>query len=298
MAYRLRRTRSVQSSVRLVAGEQIDKAIAEINDPDLDRHETVHQVRKRCKKLRALVRIVRPRFWAFGEQNSFFRDASRELSYLRDAQSVVECFESLIENSGEQVDGERFAAIHGELIHRRNQVGDDVAGLDARLEAFLQQMHKARPGVDHWVIDDIGFSALSGGLKKTYRRGRKALRIAQADPTTDNLHELRKRVKYHWYHERLLRNTWPAMMKAERRAADGLADLLGDEHDLAVLQQTIDNEPDRFGEEPDRQALAELIAQRRRQLQAEVWPLAARVFAESPKARARRFKHYWKVWRQ
>lgn len=32
-------------------GVQIDKAIAELRDEDLGRHATVHQVRKRCKKL-------------------------------------------------------------------------------------------------------------------------------------------------------------------------------------------------------------------------------------------------------
>lgn len=32
-------------------GVQIDKAIGELRDEELDRHEAVHQVRKRCKKL-------------------------------------------------------------------------------------------------------------------------------------------------------------------------------------------------------------------------------------------------------
>ncbi len=298
MAYRIRRNKSVQKSVRLIAGEQIDKAIAEINDPELDRHETVHQVRKRCKKLRALVRIVRPRFAGYEQENAFFRNAARELSYLRDAQTVVECFDDLMKHNGNTVDDAQFASIRAELVDRRTRAADDVAGLDARLDTFLQQMHDARARVDQWKIDDDGFSAVRGGLNKTYKRGRKALRKALADPTTDNLHEWRKRVKYHWYHERLLRCIWPAMMKAEREAGDELADLLGDEHDLAVLQQTVDGEPERFGEERDRQALAGLIEQRRSQLQTAAWPLGKRIFAERPAARARRFKRYWRVWRQ
>jgi hypothetical protein len=298
MTYRLRRRQRVQKSVRLIAGEQIDKAIAEVNDAELDRHETVHQVRKRCKKLRALVRIVRPQFAGYARENAFFRDAARELSYLRDAQSVVECFDALMKHNGDRVDGARFVAIRMELVDRRARLAEDVTGLDARLGAFLRQMHDARARVDLWKIDGDGFSAVRGGLSKTYQRGRKALRKVLADPTTENLHEWRKRVKYHWYHERLLRPIWPAMMRAERQLADELADLLGDDHDLAVLQHTVDGEPDRFGEERDRQALAGLINQRREQLQAEARLLGKRLFAERTGARARRFKRYWQVWQR
>ncbi len=298
MAYRIRRNRSIQKSLRLIAGEQIEKSIAEINDPQLDRHEAVHQARKRCKKLRALVRIVRPQFADYKRENAFFRDAARELSYLRDAQSVVACFDELMKRHEDQVDRARFTATRKELVDRRRQVADDVAGLDARLNRFLEQMREARQRVAEWKIDDSGFSAVRGGLNKTYQRGRKALRKAHADPTTENFHEWRKRVKYHWYHERLLRQIWPAMMEVERRVGNELADLLGDEHDLAVLQQTLDAEPERFGEERDRQDLAGLIKQSRAQLQSEAHELGARVFAERPDARAERFQRYWMVWQR
>jgi hypothetical protein len=298
MAYRIRRNKSIKESVRVIAGEQIERSIAEINDPQLDRHEAVHQARKRCKKLRALVRIVRPQFADYKRENAFFRDAARELSYLRDAQSVVACFDGLMKRHEGQVDSASFAAIRQELVDRRSQVAEDVAGLDARLGRFLEQMHEAHQRVAAWEIDDNGFSAVRGGLNKTYARGRKALLQAHADSTTDNFHEWRKRVKYHWYHERLLRQIWPAMMKVERRVGNELAGLLGDEHDLAVLQQTLDAEPERFGEERDRQELADLIKQSRAQLQSEAYQLGARIFAEQPDARAERFQRYWMVWQR
>ncbi len=298
MAYRIRRNRSIQESLRLIAGEQIESSMAEINDPQLDRHEAVHQARKRCKKLRALVRIVRPQFADYQRENAFFRDAARELSYLRDAQSVVACFDELMKCHQDQVDGARFAAIRQQLVDRRKQVAEDVAGLEARLDCFLEQMREARQRVAEWVIDDNGFVAMRDGLSKTYKRGRKALRQAHADPTTDNFHEWRKRVKYHWYHERLLRQIWPAMMKVERRVGNELGGLLGDEHDLAVLQQTLDADPGRFGEERDRQELADLIKQSRASLQSQAYQLGARIFAEQPDARAERFQRYWMVWQR
>ena len=60
MSYAFRLDEPVQESIIRIAREQISKAIDEIEDEDLDRHDTVHQVRQRCKKLRGLIRIVRP----------------------------------------------------------------------------------------------------------------------------------------------------------------------------------------------------------------------------------------------
>jgi hypothetical protein len=63
MSYHLKRSDGpVQDGVRRIAVDQIDAAIAELDDKALDVHETVHQIRKRCKKLRGLIRLVRPAF--------------------------------------------------------------------------------------------------------------------------------------------------------------------------------------------------------------------------------------------
>ena len=61
MGYRIRQKESVQDAIQRIATEQIDKAIAEIEDAARDRHEVIHQVRKRCKKLQALVRLGKDR---------------------------------------------------------------------------------------------------------------------------------------------------------------------------------------------------------------------------------------------
>lgn len=60
MSFKLNRSESIENNVRRIARQQIDKAIGEINDTVKDRNEVVHQVRIRCKRLRALIRLVRP----------------------------------------------------------------------------------------------------------------------------------------------------------------------------------------------------------------------------------------------
>ena len=87
----------IDEAVRQIAAEQIDKAIAEIDDADLTAHETVHQVRKRCKKLRALARLVRPGFPSYKKENAFFRDLARGLSGARDAQVMCDAYNRLVD---------------------------------------------------------------------------------------------------------------------------------------------------------------------------------------------------------
>ncbi|MEX0818045.1 MAG: CHAD domain-containing protein [Pirellulaceae bacterium] len=298
MAYRIRRKKSVKKSVRKVAGEQIDKAIGEILDEDLDRHEMVHQVRKRCKKLRGLIRLVRPVFDDYQQENEFFRDAARELSCVRDAQSIIDCYDDLIEHFENQIDRHTFASIRDELESRHQKIADDKIGLEKKLDEFLAKMREARQRVDQWKIDDDGFGAVEGGLINTYRRARKGLRNAYKNPTTESFHEWRKQVKYHWYHACLLRDIWPEMMSVQRGEADELSDLLGDDHDLVVLRQTLLNDPDHFAGKGDLQALIGLIHHRLAELQAEARPLGERLFAEKPKRLAARFHSYWKTWKR
>lgn len=297
MAFRFRRKKSVEKSVRSIAVEQIGKAIGEVMDDDLDRHDVVHQVRKRCKKLRGLIRLVRPSFKEYPRENAFFRDAARQLSYVRDAQSIIECFDALMERYHEQVDRDAFESVRSVLAERRQEIADDKLGLEEKLDAFLAQMRAARQRAAHWQIDESGFKAIQGGLQKTYSRGREAFRKAYDDSSTENFHEWRKRVKYHWYHARLLRPIWPEMMNVWRSSTDQLSDLLGDEHDLAIFRQTLLDDPDRLGTASERQVLIGLIDRRRVELQAEARPVGERLFAETSKQLSSRFGRYWDAWR-
>lgn len=69
MAYTFDPGRSVQDNVRHIGKNQVDKALAKIDDNALDIHNTVHQIRKRCKKVRGLVRLVRPYFDDYSSEN-------------------------------------------------------------------------------------------------------------------------------------------------------------------------------------------------------------------------------------
>jgi CHAD domain-containing protein len=256
--------------------------------------DKVHQVRKRYKKLRGLIRLVRGTFSDYKSENRTFRDAAAQLSYIRDAEAIIETHDDLIEIFDDQVDKLAFASVRDQLEARQ----DDILAekdIDQKMARVRADLVEARGRVQKWCLSEKSFAAVTGGLAKTYRRARNAMAKAREEPTPENLHEWRKRVKYHWYHARLLREIWPRMMRAHINAADELADLLGDHHDLAVYRKTLLSDPDAYGDADEIEALIGLIVARQSVLAEEAFLLGARLLAEKPSSLIKRWRAFWRT---
>lgn len=298
MAFKFKIGESAGDGIRRMAREQMDKSLAEIDDSELDRHKTVHQVRKRCKKIRALLLLARGDLDNAGKvyqrENACFRDAAQSLSNVRDAEALLETCDKLIDASPRQDKRQRLENARHVLEERKLTAAQDDVGLDERIDAFAATLRAARQRVDDWPIGD-SFNALAPGLKENYRRGRKAMKSAVKKPSNDNLHEWRKRVKYHCYHVQVLRPTWDAVLDAWQDELNDMGETLGDDHDLAIFTATLSEEQERFTSNRELRTLVGLCDRRRAQLQAHIFPLGHRAFAEKPKHLARRFEAYWKA---
>lgn len=287
---------TVEQAVRRVARSQIEAAIAAIDDTRADRAERVHDVRKRCKKLRSLVRLVRGAFPDASAQNRRFRDAARQLSGLRDADVMIATLDHLCARAPGRVDSSQLKEIRSRFVARQAAPGTAAEAADEGLSAVRSTMVEALSAAEVWRLKADGAGALRDGLEATFRRGASALKDARKKPTDKRLHELRKRVKDQHYQVRLLREAWPATMNALGAELGRLGDLLGEEHDLAVFQAELkglvkDGVDDRTASE-----LRDLAAERRAELQSVALPLAARVFGGDPKAAAARLADLWDAW--
>jgi CHAD domain-containing protein len=299
MSYQIEARETVEAAVRRIAKEQIKKAIRDLDDSDLGRAETVHEVRKRCKKIRGLIRLTRPAFEdTYDVENAFFRDAARSLSDLRDATSLLECFDALMDRYEEEdLDRDRFDSVRRELLERREDVADDQDA-ENRLDEFRSAMKTAKKRVGSWELEEEAFEAVAGGIEKTYTRARKAMKKAYKGRTDEQFHEWRKRVKYHRYHCRLISGMWPALLQPRRDEVKRLTDYLGDDHDLAIFRQTLVDETDRFGDLEELADLLGLIDARRAELQAWAAPLGHRLFAEDSKRFLPRLEAMWQAWQR
>jgi CHAD domain-containing protein len=292
MAYRLNLSDDLAGSVRRVATEQLDGAIEQLADGTEDPVEAIHDVRKRLKKTRSLVRLARPsmRSRDYRRENRALRERGRVLSGTRDADVMIETIDDLAERYAGHAPSTLFDAIRGRLSERASRVREEI---QAEIAAHGQALRSLRSRVDDWPLDAVDTAALVRGLSRSYRRGRDAFAQADASPTTANLHEWRKRVKDLWYQLRLVRDAWPQVIKATADEAKALSQALGDDHDLAVLAQLLVDDPEvTAAPSADRDRLLELIEHRRGELLEHSRERALRLYAESPKAFRRRLRTY------
>lgn len=298
MGYQFKQQESLASGVRRIADEQLSQAIQILQDPEQNRHYAIHEVRKRFKKMRGLIRLVRS---GLGDEystiNVWYRDAGRRLSRIRDAESLLESLHALQERFPDPAYSELFAEFEMRLQERKQKVVDEWVDLDQELEELSAQLTEAKNLVENWKIKGASTKVLKAGLKQNYQRGTEALAQLHQSPHDELFHECRKRSKYHLYHIRLLNAVWPTILSARQAELDELNDYLGDDHDLAVMTQVITGEPEVFGTSTDVDQLLTLIRQQRHDLQTAGLKLADRIFAEKPKAFANRIKNYWKLWK-
>ncbi len=294
MAYSFRHDdSSVEAGVRRIATYQLKQAIAEIDAPDDGLHEGIHDARKRVKKLRGLLRLVRPALEIYDEENARLRDAARELSDLRDATALLETLDRLADRHAERLDGRRIAPLRRQLEAQR-EAASNAPDLGDRMHIFRGALSRTLRRLGDWTLDADGWDAIGPGLAKTYGRGRDAMRTAHKTGTGTDFHEWRKRVKYHGYHARLLKRIWPRMMKPHAKAVSHLGDILGEQHDLVVFRPILPTADLKSG---TIHLLEEVVAEERLALEARALILGPRVFADTPKALSRRWGAWWGIWR-
>jgi CHAD domain-containing protein len=284
---------SVEAGLRRIACEQIDKALASLEATGDARPKAVHDVRKRCKKVRGLLRLVRPSFSRYAQENAAFREAAGLLSGARDAKVLQDTFDAV---TADAQDRSALASVRDALVQGKRAFQAD-GDLDAQFGQARGILLAARERAQNWSLADEGWGALDAGVSKTHRRARKAMRKAARKPDGERHHEWRKWVKYHLYHARLLRCIWPEQMKHRAREANELAELLGDHHDCHVLEQTIRADPDTFGSGDAARTVITLASRRGALLEEQAHRLGARLLADRPDALVGRWGEWWQTWR-
>jgi CHAD domain-containing protein len=294
MSYVFDQREALDVTVRRIAREEIEDAIGKLHGGDADRDTRIHDVRKDLKKLRALLRLVRTELGeaTYARENAGFRALAHRLSGAREAAAIAATLEGLFSSRPEPE--MRFAGLREKLAERRREA--HASGLDeASLHAIEHELRLALSRVSGWPLERPTWEAVAPGLRRAYARGRRAMQLAYDEPSAEHFHEWRKRVKDHLYHTRLLSSIWPEPMKGRRAALDTLAEILGDDHDLAELERVVNESSD--GDASEREELLGLIEQRARELRERAFWLGKRMYAEKPGALLGRLHVYYQAWR-
>ena len=306
MGYSLLHDEAVLDGIRRVGCEQCDEAnerlgIDFVDDP----HGAIHDMRKRCKKIRGAVRLVRPavRSKQYRRVNTLARDAARELSGFRDARALVGTFERL--RDAVELDRDQLSAAHELLLADRASAERELRPDHPALEHSRSLLDDLRDAIDELAWNDeyrdvkrsdgSEWQALASGLVKTYERGRAAMAASIDTPSGESFHEWRKRAKYTRYHLSLLTPSAPDLLEPLEDAFHHLTDALGDAHDLYVLEQRL-GDADQHGTHGTDGARL-LVAGARTDLERRAVHLGRRLYAESGGRFQERLGSYWQTWR-
>ncbi len=286
---------SVRREVSRVAVERLDHAIEQldaVSAGSADVETALHYVRKRCKQTRGLARLAQPALGAeFRPFDRTVRDAANQLSAMRDAHALLATLDNLL--SAHDLDDRLEPVRNRQSVLAAEATGAIEAG-DERIVNARKLLDEARDRAKKWKLTG-GFDAIAEGLTATYRRGRRALRMAQHDANDENMHEWRKSVQHLWYQMRLLRKASPSMIGPLIDKLDGLADALGDDHDLAVLVASLDADPDRYGTPDIVDHARRLAREQQRELRTAAFRTGMIIYAERPSEFSSRVTAYWRV---
>ena len=284
MSFRIDPGAPLDAEIRRIATEQIGKAVAELSapKPGEDPHEAIHDVRKRMKKLRALFRLVRSGDEAFFKaENARYRDTARTLSAARDRTALIEALDSLRAHVPASLSAEAvetaFAPLRKELEAKRDKALAAEGDLDALVAATIEALKQGEN-----ALESLSFrrrksvEIVCAGYARTQEEARSELKRAEKSGEAEDLHALRKHVKYLGFHLALLAPLWPEAFAPLRDAAGYIADDLGRDHDFAVLRAELDAEKHAL--------VLALMDRRQAELQGKGLVAARRLLAEKPAA--------------
>jgi CHAD domain-containing protein len=267
---------------------------------------TVHETRKALKRLRALMRLIEHQLGSaqYERHSDALRNTAQRLSRARDAEVMLATLDTLIARHPRKLARQRgVRQLRKRVLAEQQRSERKVLSDPATRTALLTELHAFRGHVAAWQLTERpGIALVEHDLANLYKQGKKRhLRVlrGKSEPTSA-LHQWRKRVKDLRYAAEMLQHRdAPKRRPADKRLrqlasrAGTLGELLGEDHDLAVLAHHL-----RAGKhagqhgagahiwrtKPNtRRALLKAIARRRRQLQKRALRDGARLYRRSPR---------------
>lgn len=294
MGFRLKAGQTVSSELRRIVLRQLNRAASEltlIGDPESD--EAIHDARRRVKKIRAIIRLVRPVLAADGRRTDpDLRRVSHLLAPVADGQGVIDTLNQLLRRYRGNLPRKTAAAIRSDLIARGKRI-DSKAAKDHVLEEARATLRAERRRVKHWRLTAEGFNAVAPGLKESVRRARLAMVTAWLHPTAAHHHAWRRHVKNHWFHVRLISARCGTHLQPYQRQLEALDGILGEYHNLVLLHEVLVHDSTLSRREIAR--CLRIVKRYQHALRRHAQVLGMRIYNEKPRRFVRRVKQLWQL---
>jgi len=291
MSYRFKLNETVAAGASRIALEQIDIAEARLASRE-DTAAAIHDARRCLKRLRALLRLIRPAL----SETIFRREANRLAGIgrlLADARD-----RHVLQQTLAKIDT-RFGTLPKSVGVKLTKLMANGAGTRSA-RAGAQERRQALEGLDdarkffaRIERREVGFEHLAAGVERSYRRARRTFREAYENSTDEAFHEWRKTVQQHWRHMQLISRAWPDVLSGRAGEAKELSRLLGDDHDIHVLFTLATDRGKSVLATDEIDALTAMCRSLQGELRQQAKPRGARLFAEPAGNLRERMILYW-----
>jgi CHAD domain-containing protein len=281
-------------TVRRILLAQLDRAIGGLASRRFPA-PAVHEARKQLKRARATLRLMRHGMGvqAYRRDNIAVRDAARPLTAVRDAKVLIETLERLDPRSPEAHSGRRHSfarQLHRALRREQREARRRLQPRD--LAAAAGALRTVERRIKALTCAQLERGSLDTGLTRAYRSARKAYLRARRKPHDDLLHEWRKQTKY-FSNQLEIVLPLDARFGNDQRRSKRLAECLGDDHDLALLNAKIAKYSQSSGtphHDDTLEGLCSRLVRRRKILQRQAASLGRQLFAAAPKPMGAKIK--------
>ena len=291
MSYELRQDETIGDGIQRIICHQIEGAIRASNSKQNGKGSPVHETRKHLKKARSALRLaagaIDREVWK--REDRRLRKVGQLISEVRDAEVRLQTVRQLREFAKGK---KRSFRETEELL--AFELDSFLAAFSEWPEEAKQRLTQSLDRIRAWPLDDLRSKQMCKCVRKTYQRGRNALKAAIEKTSTKNLHTFRKRAKELWYQLRILRPLAPSVFRELNDELRTIGQYLGQVHDLAFVAERLSSiGPAR--KHGDR-ILNALINSKEKELERTAIALGERFYAERPKQFSRRISRYFSAW--
>jgi CHAD domain-containing protein len=289
MQFTLRADKPLAEEIQRIAFVQLDGIDKQLMLLKHDRQDSIHQMRKHIKRIRALLRLLGNTFGKrrLKTENRRFRDMARLFAFQRDEDAQFETFERLtprLINAFPDVDFQQCRAV---LISRQHKAVEQ--SIKNQAKSAQKMLVKARKAITDVPLK-VTHQLLRKHFKQTSKQARHAFTLAMNEPVEERFHEWRKSIKDLLYQSELLKKicltkkngllkkSGSVISKKYRTRLDQLAEILGDHHDICEMLMRTKMEPQWLGGGMNAGALEVFLEDYRKELERQATQSGLTIF--------------------
>ena len=281
-----------------VLSEQYNLIIDACSNQDSP-HESIHDTRKSYKRIRAVLRLIKPDISAevYDREKRLLRELSGKFANARNLHVFAEEFDTIMKAGILKLPATTENEIKSFFKEREEETLKILLDLNL-FEVVGKKNEEARDRVAAVDFSSLGPHTIYKGVSNVFAWGQKQMIHSQQFPTDDNLHEMRKRMKALMYLVRLIKDVSPDFFNGYYKGLKSASLALGEDHNMAEMLNYIDTIGDEILPEEEKKRIHEYITSQRQQIQVDVWPLIAKLYTGQADEFSKRIKAYWLLGRQ